>query len=421
MTGVNRFILKVISLLLLAVCLSVVLVSMALAKRDEAIYPSNVAVGGISIANLNHEYARERLANEMGEKWEHSLKLKIDKNDALVSIPISDLGIEYNLDASLQKVDDYLAQPAQLGSPLQHAVIRGETIDIPPVLDIKDINLINNKLLEIKKNLDKPATDARVLYTKGYLEYLVHANGFTVDLEASRQVILKAISQGSLGPVSLVVKDLYPKVKAEDIKNINSLIGVSVSGLEASQIGDPIAKHLLLKINGTIVMPGDEFSINTAINEALPADKEVATRYQQMLLKVSNTMANACQSARLSIGSADPGNFKFSNNLANPIMIYIAIEDDKMLVKIFGCQTDKNKEIVLIKEQTVISPEIEVKIDRKLKPGDKNVIEGQAGKKISTYRIVKVNGEETEKKLLSEEIIPAKNTVMQVAPGTGIK
>lgn len=417
MTDVNKIIFKVISLGLLAACLSIMLVSIALAQRDEAIYPSNVAVGGISIANLSQNEAQAKLKADLGEKWNNKLKIIIDKNHSSVSIPIKELGITYNVDASLAKVNAYL----NTGSFLKHAVLRGEAINIAPVMDIKDKNLFNHKLVEIMKKVDKPAIDARVLYTKGYLEYVVHADGYIVKQDTSLDHIIDAINDGSLGPVALDLQDVYPKVKAEDIKNIKSLIGVSTSNLEPWQNSDPAFASLISRINGTVVMSGDEFSLNSALNQPTSMDQEAAARYQQMVLKISNTLINACQSAHLSMVSTAPGKAQFVNNSGNPLMIYIAIEDNKLLVKIFGCQTDKGKEIVLIKEQTVISPGIEVKVDRKLKPGDKIINQGQEGKKISTYRVVKINGEETERKLLSEEIIPPRNTVMTVAPGTTVK
>ncbi len=421
MTGGKKIIIKVISLGILAACLTIALVSVALARRDEAIYPSNVAVGGISISNLNQQNAGEKLKAEMGKEWDNKLRLKIVKHSDVVSIPLTELGIEYNLDASLHKVDEYLNNASPLGWNLQHAVIRGEAINVAPVLDIKNKNLLNSKILEIKNKLDKPATDARVIYTKGYLEYLVHDNGYTVDLEASLETIRKSLARGSLGPVSLVVKDLYPKVKAEDIKSIDSLIGVSVTDLDAWQINDPVLKQILSKINGTIVMPGDGFSINSAVNQLTPPNQESSARLQQIIQKLSNTMENAGQSAHLSMTATDSGKVQLINNLGNPLMLHLAVEDNKLLVKIFGCQTDKGKEILLIKEQTLISPEIEVKVDRKLKPGDKIVTQGKEGKKVSTYRVVKIKGEEIEKRLLSEEIIPARNTIMIVAPGTTVK
>lgn len=420
MTAVNKIVVKIISLVLLAACLTVLFVSMALAKRDQAIYPSNIAVGGISIANLNYAEARARLQAGMGSEWKDTLRLKIDKNSAIYSIPISELKIKYNLNSSLNKINLSINQPFQLGHLLRHTIIRGNAVNINPVLEIKDRSLLYNKLAKIKSNLDKPAVNARVLYNQGYLEYVQHKNGVAVDLDASLMLIEKELDNGSLGPITLVTKTLYPEVKVEDIKSITDLIGVSVISLPPGQNSNEITK-LLANINGVIIMPGDKFSWQKVADKQFSIDEKSQPGYQSILPKLTEVMLNACRSAHLNINSNEPGKLIFSNNLGKPIMLSVIKDGDKLTVNIFGCQTETGKEISVIKEQTVISPEIEVQVDKSLKPGERNEIAGHEGKTVRSFRIVKVNGKITEKKLLSEEVYPPSNTIMKVPPDTFIK
>ncbi|CFX17171.1 G5 domain [Syntrophomonas zehnderi OL-4] len=415
MTDVNKIIIKVISLGLLAACLSIMLVSMALAKRDAAIYPSNLKIGDIAVANLNQDEAGAKIRAEMDRKWDSQLKIIIDKQNSVVSIPITELGITYDVDASLQKADEYL----HTGSLLQHTLIRGESIDIAPVMKINNKVLFDQKLTDIMDKANKPAVDARVLYIKGYLEYVVHVDGYIVKRDESLAHIKRAIAQGYLGPIALKLQDVYPKVKTEDIKDIKSLIGVGTGSLNEFIVREPILGQTISRINGTIVMNEDDFSLKTALADHESKDLEQSC--QQVALIISNTLANACRSANLHVVNTEPGEVEFINNTGNPLMLNIAVEGSNLLVRIYGLQTEKGKEMLLIKEQTIISPQIEVKIDKKLKPGDKIVEKGQEGQKISTFRVVRVNGQEIEKKLLTEEIHPPRNTVITVAPGTTIK
>lgn len=411
MTAVNRTIFKAISLVLLAAFITVFAVSMALANRDADIYPSNTAVGGISVANLNHEEARAKLDADIAENWGSTLQLKIDDSNAVYTIPLAELKITHDIDASLKKANQIINQNTGLASSLQHALIRGTDLNIAPVLMMNDKRLLYNRLAELKKKLDKPAADARVLYTQGYLEYVEHKNGYTIDLGASLGRIESEIQKGRLGPITLVTKNLYPKVKIEDIKSITDLIGVSVTSLLPAQKAE--LNGLQAALNGTVVMPGDQFSWQKAAGEtynnlaSLPLATEV--------------MVNACRSAQLNISNADPGQFTFSNDLGKPVMVSMVMEQNDLVVKIFGCQTDAAKEISLIKEQSVISPEVTVEVDKKLKTGQREVIPGYDGKIIRTYRVVKINGVKTEKNLLSEEVVPPVDTIMKVSPDTVIK
>lgn len=408
MTAVQKTIFKAISLGLLAAFLTVFTVSMALANRDKEIYPSNTAVGGISVSNLKHQEARDKLQTEMAKHWSSSLQLKIDNSNAVYTIPFAELKITYDIDASLQKADQTING---LASSLHHALIRGTDLNIAPVLVVRDKRLLYNRLAELKAKLDKPAADARVLYTQGYLEYVEHKNGYTIDLDASYARIESELKQGRPGPVSLVTKTLYPKVKIDDIKSITELIGVSMTSLAPAQAAE--LSGLQASLNGRIVMPGDKFNWQ----------KEVGGTYNNMasLPLVTEVIVNACRSAQLSISSAVPGQLAFANNLGKPVMLSIVQEQNDLVVKIFGCQTDAAKEISLIKEQSVISSEIKVEVDKKLITGQREVIPGYDGKIIRTYRVVKINGEKTEKNLLSEEVVPPVDTIMKVSPDTVIK
>lgn len=420
MTAVKKIIAKTIAMVLMAACITVLFVSMALARRDQVIYPSNVAVGSISIANLNREEARARLQADMGSKWGNTLQLKIDKSTAIYSIPLSELKINYNIDSSLKKTDQHINQPSQLGSLINHTLVRGKKVNVNPVLDIKDRSLIYSKLVDIKEKLDIPATNARVKYDQGYLEYIEHKDGMAVDLDASLKMIETALDKGSLEPINLVTKKLYPQVRIEDIKSITDLIGVSMISMPSGQNTDMLTR-IQASLNGTIVMPGDQFSWQAAVEKKLSQAEISQPNYQQTLPEITDLMVKACRSAHLNTICTESGKLSFSNNLGKPIMLSLVIEGNDLAVKIFGCQTETGKEISLIKEQTVISPEVEVQVDNNLKAGERNVIAGHEGKIVRTYRVVKINGVKTDKKLLSEEVFPASNTIMKVPPGTVIK
>ena len=387
------------------------------ADKAAAILASKNMTVGNSIANLNHEEAQARLKAEMASKWPSTLQLKINNNNAIYSLPLSELKINYNLDSSLKKTDQYLTQ----SSLLQHTIIRGVANNIAPVLNIEDRSLLYKKLAEIKKNLDKPATNARISYKQGCLEYVEHRNGFALDLDASLKLLENELDKGSLGPITLVTKNLYPKVKIEDIKTITDLIAVTMINLEPATSQNEFTTQLIASMDGVIVMPGDQFSMQTAIDRLYSDSGKIQENDKEILLKVTNTLLSTCRSAHLKTGCTEAGKLEFSNNLGKPLMLSLAIDGNELAVKIFGCQTEAGKEISLIKEQTVISPEVEVQVDKQLKSGERKVIEGQEGKAVRTYRLVKINGKKTEQQLLSEEVFPPRNTIMKIPPDTVIK
>lgn len=282
-------------------------------------------------------------------------------------------------------------------------------------MDEKDI--LNSKLLEAKKKLDKPAIDARVLYKNGLMEYINHENGFALDSSATIKEISKALAEGSLGPVSVVVTELSPNVKIEDIKTVKELIGIYINPLDRNLTVE--LSSVISLLNGCIVMPGATFSMVKTLHQKViqtPAINSLAQAIYQ-----------ACVDAHIEVVERPARteafkDVKFMNNLGNPVLLYLAMEENQLLVKIFGCQTETGREISLSREQTVLTPELVEKVSPGLKPQERIVQqEGKNGMQLRTYRLVKVNGREVAKDLLAEENYPPLNTIILTAPGNIIK
>ncbi|PKM77305.1 MAG: hypothetical protein CVU90_08350 [Firmicutes bacterium HGW-Firmicutes-15] len=414
----KKTIAKVISLVMVAAIITILLSSLALAARDERIYPSNISVDGIAIANQTRQEALRSLEGGMNE-WEGILRLKISNAGEIISIPIKDIGISYDLDRTLVKADDIVDKSQAADSLWKNAMIRGKAINVNPILRLDDKELLYSRLLEIKQTTDKPAIDARVLYKDGLLEYISHEKGSAMNISVAIKEINDALAEGDLGPVSLTVNELSPNVKNEDIKNVKELIGVYISKLDRSPIINSDMQLLISLLNGNIVIPGETFSMIKTLNQKVPQSPAANT--------LSEAIYQACLNAHIQVVErpAQTAAFKdvaFMNNLGNPVLLYLAIEDNKLLVKIYGCQTETGREISLIREQTVLTPEIIEKVSLGLKPQERIVQqEGKNGIQLKTYRLVKENGKEVAKDLLAEETYPPLNTIILTAPGSIIK
>ena len=169
---------------------------------------------------------------------------------------------------------------------------------------------------------------------------------------------------------------------------------------------EPLVKDL----NGFIIMPADNFSLAQIITV-----KSMLFTDSSLTL-VNDTLYRALSQAGLKYIDQQAG---FFNNLEHPVLITVLVEGNNLIIKIFGCQTEKGKEILFITEKKEIPPQIQVKINKKLSPQQRIVLqEGQSGYINRSYRVVKIKGKETEKTLLSEELTPGRDTVIAVGPGT---
>ncbi len=182
-------------------------------------------------------------------------------------------------------------------------------------------------------------------------------------------------------------------------------------------------------VNGTILMPGEEFSYNDVVGERTYArgfkdakiyvQGEVVDGIGGGICQVSTTLYMAAMRADLEIterrnhrftvdyaplgedatvvyGQVD---FKFKNNTEYPIRIDCSIKDNKVDLSLMGNQVTENKEVKL--ETKVLSKtpfETVTEYDETLAPNEtKTKNGGYTGYKTETYRVVYVGGVEVSR------------------------
>ena len=402
MADYKKYMARIILLMAIAVILSLWLASLALAKRDAVIYPSNISVGGVSLAGLDHDEATALLAQRLPTS--HGRQLLLQLTSRQLYIPFDQVGIAYDIPATLNQIEDSWHQKGM--GVFKHSIARGNTIGIAPEINWNR-TLMEEKLAELKKDYDQPAVNARILYSNDYLEYIGHKTGYAIDIYASLKEIDNSLQEGSLGPVSLIISEIHPRVKIEDIKEVKDMLGISMS-----RINLPIAdlEPVVRILNGFIIMPADSFSLSQIIN---PQSIIFAN---SSLILVNDTLSRALSQAGLEQPIQQPG---FTNNLQHPVLITALIDGNNLIIKIYGCQTEEGKEILFVSEKKEIPPQMQVRVMKKLSPQERLVIqEGQNGYINRSYRVVKINGKETEKTLLSEQVTPGRDTIIAVGPGT---
>ncbi|MGI5922014.1 MAG: G5 domain-containing protein [Syntrophomonadaceae bacterium] len=413
MTNLQRTLVKVISLTTLAVVLSLLIVSWALASRDSKIYPSNFSVASIPIGGLTREQAGNRLGKQGFARIGSSLQLKLP--DKTVMIPVKECGIRPDYSATLQNVDRLLGRNGHIGSLINHSVIRGKCQDINMVYSF-DNELLVKQLVKAQMNNNKPAVDARILYDNGLLQYITHKNGYILDIETTTQNVSSALKKGSLGPVEAGVTVLHPRVKIDDIKTVQDIIGAyaltvaheqSVPGSNLHQAAD--------LLDGSIIMP----------NEVFPAGAKLYGFVSQLNQPVAvinpllQALKEAVLQAGLNVRQADSTltGLSIYNPLKSPVLLSAVIKEGKLIVRVFGCQTESGKEIHLTTEEVEIPARVIEKIDHSLAPGQRRVQqEGNNGLAVRTYRIVTKNGHQVEKTLLTEEVHWGTDTIIIIGP-----
>lgn len=203
------------------------------------------------------------------------------------------------------------------------------------------------------------------------------------------------------------------------------------------------------KINGKVLMPGEEFSFNKVVGKRtveegyrdakIYADGGVVDGLAGGICQISSTLYNSVLLANLQIterrnhsfttsyvaagkdatvvwGTTD---FRFINSRSYPIKIEATVNNGIAEFKIHGMQEEVEYEVKIIPVKTQSIPYTTTyEEDASLMPGQRIVKQsGHAGYKVTTYKELRQNGVLVSKEVISNDTYNPMRTIIRVAPG----
>ncbi len=309
------------------------------------------------------------------------------------------------------------------------------------------VDSIYNEIFSEPKDASYEIKDGKLIITPEIV-------GRNIDKEEIKSQIDKITSGGA---ITLKVQTTMPEITEKSINE--SLFGYSLGQYSSSYATSTKnrADNVELaarKINGYILMPGEEFSYNKVVGRRTTENgfKEApvfangdtvqglgggvcqvsSTLYSavlyadlQVLERKSHSMTVSYvpkgQDATVSYGSID---FRFKNNTKNPIKISVTTGGKKVNVSILGAKPEKNKTVKII--NTVTSTKnstTEEVVTAGMKAGERKTISnGKTGYNVTTVRKVYEDGKEIKSETMkasSYKMVPTKVAVgEEVKPTT---
>ena len=324
------------------------------------------------------------------------------------------------------------------------------------------INNEENVVIKIEANETDPAPiDVNELYNKVYREPVdayyetepfklypeVDGIKFAISLEEAEKIISDRTKEEYIIPLTIT--------KAN--KTVND-IGTEAFPYEISKYSTKYdesntnrSQNLKLasdKINGTVLMPGEEFSYNQVVgkrtveagykNAKIYSNGQVVDGLGGGICQISSTLYNAVLLADLEIterrnhyfktsyvpagrdatvvwGSID---FKFKNTRTYPIKIESKVSSGIAEFKIHGIKEEKEYDIKILPvvTQTIPYGTQEI-IDPTLMQGTKRTIQtGSSGCKVTTYVEKSLDGITVSKEAISSDSYKALTQIVHVAP-----
>lgn len=404
----------------------------------------------LDLSGMTAEEARGELEGYVNGMAEIPVSVAIDGNSFTASA--GELGCHWENSGELgAAVDEYSG-----GNLLERFVHVKELEKNPPELSVK-ASLDDEKLAAFVNDNCAPyvreAADASIVRENGAFVITDEVTGLAVDMGATKAALDKALAEGLSGGVSVeaVVTETAPRIRRADLETITDVLGTFSTNFNAGSRSR--TKNLVTgsgKINGAVLMPGDQFSAYeyltpfTIENGYAPATSYENGRSVDSIgggaCQLTTTLYNAAlrseleivqrQNHSMTVSYVNPSedaaiagtykDLKFKNNYETPVYIEGTISGNTLTFTIYGKETrPANRTLEFVSETLgTIDPGAPTEtVDNSLAPGARvKVSSGHIGKKSRLWKVVYVDGVETERSILHTDTYMASKSVYRVGP-----
>lgn len=433
--------------LLLAICLLAMTSSMTVCAAGETIL-KGVSIDKLDVSGMTREEALAALESYEKNLGGQSIKLGIGDN--VIEAKLSDLGVTFDNEDLVEEAIGVgragnIVKRYKDQKDLQHS---GKTF---PLSWQTNEDTVRTYVENNCTKYDKKAQNASLTRENGAFNFVAGTEGLELNVDSAVRTISDYLENSwtsdNTAVLNLETQVTEPEGSAEELANIKDLLGsfttsFSTSGSNRCKNVSSGASH----INGTVLYPGEEFSAYETVSPFTEANGyamagsylngEVVDSMGGGICQVSTTLYNAVLRAELNVTERSPHSmtvhyvdlsedaaiagtykdFKFVNSTEYPIYIEgYTTSDKKITFNIYGKETrDKNRTISF--ESQIVSETPATTIlqeDAGQGIGYKAVSsKGSSGYVAELYKIVKVNGVETDRIKVNKSTYKGTNRVV---------
>lgn len=430
--------------------------SRAEAKTDENTIEKGIYIGQINVSGMTREQATQSVNDYVDSLLNKEITLVVTDENS-VTVTATDLGLSWT---NPEVIED-AARLAKAGNILERYKATQDLAHENQVFEMKlefDSDLVSTILSEQCAVFDEEAKDATIVRKGGAFEITDGAQGIALNQEESVSLIKGLLVYGwddaTMSSVQLVAEITEPNAKAEDLAQIKDLLGSYSTSFKSS--GTARTANVTnggSKINGAVLMPGDEFSVYNAVKPFSEANGyymagsylngKVVDSIGGGICQVSTTLYNAVLQAELevtmrynhsmavsyvepsfdaAIAESSGKDFIFVNNTGYPVYIESYVENKVITMNIYGVETRPSNRVVTYENKILSTTEPDTEViyqDAGQPVGYIDVTGAHIGYKAELYKIVTVDGvEQSREKINSSNYsMSPRSCVVGVATG----
>lgn len=411
--------------------------------------PNGFHVGQFDLSGMTPDEADKTIETTVSEMENQTVSIVVEGHE--VSTTAAELGFSW----TNQKEIDDAAEEVSSGNLLSRYINQRKLKQSKTDLQIETV-VDEGKVAEFVQNECAEFTvapqDAVITHENGAFQVSQSITGQEVDIEATTKALNEAIAGGLYEPVSVeaTVKKAEPASTTESLSTIQDVLGTFSTGFSSSASRTQNLRNGASKINGTVLMPGEEFSAykwltpftiengyasagsyangqvvdtvgggacqicSTLYNAALLAELEITQRQNHSMIV---TYVPASQDSAIAGTTKD---LKFKNSYDTPIYIEGGVNGGTISFTIYGKETRPENRTIKFVSETLSKKdpgEPIMKVDTSLAPGAQvKVQSAHYGLQSQLWKYVYVDGVETEKTLLNNDTYMASKAIYRTGP-----
>lgn len=281
-------------------------------------------------------------------------------------------------------------------------------------------------------------------YTKDPFEIFPHVNGIDFDLEAAREMLKEDKDEYEIQLIITVPEITTNEIGTEAFPDLLSSFSTRYDASKTDRTTN--LKLAMNKLDGVVVSPGETFSYNKTLGKRTAeagykeaggyAGGKVVQTLAGGICQISSTLYDAVVYANLEIverhnhmflaGYVGAGkdatvvygalDFKFKNTRNYPIMIKTSIGNGVAKIDIYGIKEEVEYDVDIVTTVLSYTPfDVVYEKDSTLAKGKQQVTQnGMNGCKSITYKVLKLNGTEVSRTVLSSDTYDPMDKIIKV-------
>ena len=408
--------------------------------HPDRVIQSGITIGGVDVGGMTEAAAEQKLRDTFAGYGKAVITLTGSEGSGQdpVEVTADQLGLSWTDHSAVEKAGSYGHGPNLIARYKEKKDLEQNGAEIAADLGFRREDIVS--VLENQcASFNQEAVDAGLTRENG--QFVVHEGtpGTVIDETASADKILSVLSDDWKGQnltIALDMKTEQPQGSAQELADVKDLLGTFTTSYPNS--GEARCTNIANAcgfINGTVVYPGQEFSVLKTITPFTAENgyelagsylgSQVVDSFGGGICQVSTTLYNAVIRAELqvderhnhslvvgyvdlsddaAIAESSGMDFKFTNTLDCPVYLEGTISGKSITFNIYGKETRDPGRKVSFESETLetVEPEGEAVYTDSTQPvGTITYTAAHTGYRAQLWKVVTENGKEVSREVFN--------------------